>query len=67
MCLQKDPDWFAAAVSICGGVMYWDAERLKGLPVWAFRGALDNVVYPEESLKTVSAINKYGEEAKGNL
>ena len=58
------PDWFAAAVPVCGGGMYWNAARLKALPVWAFHGALDNVVYPEESLKMVSAINKNGGNAK---
>lgn len=63
LCISH-PDWFAAAVPVCGGGMYWDARRLKNLPVWAFHGALDNVVYPEESLKMVSAINKNGGNAK---
>ena len=63
LCISH-PEWFAAAVPICGGGMYWNAARLKGLPIWAFHGALDNVVYPEESLKMVSAINKNGGNAK---
>lgn len=63
LCISH-PDWFAAAVPVCGGGMYWNAARLKGLPIWAFHGALDNVVYPEESLKMVSAINKNGGNAK---
>ncbi|MBP3305230.1 MAG: prolyl oligopeptidase family serine peptidase [Oscillospiraceae bacterium] len=57
LCISH-PDWFAAAVPVCGSGMYWDAARLKKLPVWAFHGGLDNVVYPEESQKMVSAINR---------
>ncbi len=58
------PELFAALVPVCGGGMYWNAARLKNIPIWAFHGALDNVVYPEESLKMVSAINKNGGNAK---
>ena len=63
MCISH-PDWFAAAVPVCGGGMYWNAARLKYLPIWAFHGALDNVVYAEESIKMVSAINGKGVNAK---
>ena len=63
MCLSH-PDWFAAAVPVCGGGMYWNAARLKNLPIWAFHGALDNVVFAEESIKMVSAINRNGGNAK---
>ena len=58
------PDWFAALVAVCGGGMYWNAGKLKDLPIWAFHGALDNVVYPEESIKMVSAVNRNGGNAK---
>lgn len=58
------PEWFAAAVPVCGGGMYWDAARLKNIPVWAFHGLLDTVVSPEESVKMVSAVNKNGGNAK---
>ena len=34
------------------------------MPVWAFHGALDDVVYPEESIKMVYRINKSGGNAK---
>lgn len=63
MCISH-PDWFAAAVPVCGGGMYWNAVRLKDLPVWAFHGALDDVVFPEESIKMVTAINRNGGNAK---
>lgn len=57
-------DIFAAIVPVCGGGMYWNAERLKNMGVWAFHGALDDVVYPEESVKMVAAINRCGGNAK---
>ncbi len=63
MCISH-PDWFAAAVPVCGGGMYWNAARLKYLPIWAFHGALDNVVFAEESVEMVSAINSNGGNAK---
>lgn len=58
------PAWFAAALPICGGGMYWDAGRLKNLPVWAFHGEDDSVVLPEESRKMVNAVNAAGGNAK---
>lgn len=58
------PEWFAAALPLCGGGMYWNANRLKNVPVWAFHGALDKTVLPEESVKMVSAINAKGGNAK---
>ncbi len=63
MCLSH-PDWFAAAVPVCGGGMYWAAERLKNLPIWAFHGALDTTVLPEESIHMVKTINWFGGNAK---
>ncbi len=61
---MSHPDWFAALVAVCGGGMYWNAGRLKNVPVWAFHGALDNTVLPEESIKMVKAVNNCGGNAK---
>lgn len=58
------PDWFAAIVPICGGGMYWNAERLKHMGVWAFHGSADKTVFCEESQKMVDAVNKKGGHAK---
>ena len=58
------PEAFAAIVPICGGGMYWDAGRLKKVPVWAFHGDSDPTVFPEESVKMVNAVNKRGGSAK---
>ena len=66
LCLSQN-DWFAAAVPICGGGMYWNAVRLKDIPIWAFHGILDDVVSPDESVKMVSSINRCGGAAKLTL
>lgn len=58
------PEFFAAIVPICGGGMYWNAGRLVNIPVWAFHGGKDDAVLPEESVKMVEAVKKYGGEAK---
>lgn len=58
------PELFAALVPVCGGGMYWNSARLKDMPVWAFHGALDDDVLPEESIKMVKGINKNGGNAK---
>ena len=58
------PEYFAAIVPVCGGGMYWNAGRLKDLPVWAFHGSEDGTVLPEESVKMVNAVNKKGGCAK---
>lgn len=63
MCLSH-PDWFAAAVPVCGGGMYWAAAGLKNLPIWATHGALDTTVLPEETIHMVKAINRKGGNAK---
>ncbi len=57
-------EWFAAAVPICGGGMCWAASKLKNLPIWAFHGALDTTVLPEETIHMVKAINGAGGDAK---
>ena len=58
------PERLAAIVPICGGGMYWNAGRLANVPVWAFHGALDKTVLPEESEKMVNAVNKRGGNAR---
>ena len=63
MCLSH-PDWFAAAVPVCGGGMYWAAAGLKNLPIWATHGALDSTVLPEETIHMVKQVNLNGGNAK---
>ena len=58
------PDKFAAIVPICGGGMYWNADRLKGIKIWAFHGSEDACVFPEESRKMIDAVNASGGDAR---
>lgn len=58
------PELFAAIIPICGGGMYWNAERLKHTPVWAFHGDSDGTVLPEESKKMIDGVNKCGGKAR---
>ena len=73
--LRAYPDYFAAAVPVCGG---WDrpddvalAPRLKDVPIWAFHGALDDDVPVEcsrdmvEALEAVDGNVKYTEYPDG--
>ena len=62
--LMSDPELYAGAIPICGGGMYWNAERLKDLNIWAFHGKKDTVVLYDESIKMVESINKFGGNAK---
>ena len=58
------PERFAAIVPICGGGMYWNVGRLVNVPVWAFHGALDTTVLPEESEKMIDKLKSKGADAK---
>lgn len=58
------PEYFTAIVPICGGGMYWNAGRLVNVPVWAFHGQKDEVVFVEESVKMVDAVNRNGGNAR---
>jgi predicted peptidase len=58
------PDRFAAIVPICGGGDPKTAERLKGLPMWVFHGAKDNVVPLARSEAMVNAVKAAGGNPK---
>ena len=44
--------------------MYWNAGRLKHIPIQFFHGAQDKTVLPEESLHLCAKICKAGGNAK---
>lgn len=58
------PDWFAAAVPVCGGGQEWYAGRLKGMPIWAFHGLLDETVPVEESVRMARAAQRGGADVR---
>lgn len=66
LCISH-PEWVAAAVPVCGGGMYWDAGRLKDIPIWAFHGVKDDVVLCCESEHMVERIRLAGGNARLTL
>lgn len=62
--MQSQPSLFAAGIVCCGGGMYWNAERLKDIPLRLFHGALDLTVLPCESEHMAEAINRSGGRAE---
>jgi predicted peptidase len=58
--LGRCPQEFAAAVPICGGGDETQAERMQKVPIWAFHGALDEVVPPSRSRRMIEALRRVG-------
>jgi predicted peptidase len=61
------PDRFAAVVPIAGGGDPGQVCALKDVPVWAFHGALDDVVDPGESQEMVAALEACGGDVQFTL
>jgi predicted peptidase len=57
---MRHPEYFAAAIPLCGGWSTKNIKAMKDIPVWAFHGALDNIVPPRETEKLVDALRKAG-------
>ena len=58
------PELFAAVAPICGGGVRSQVSRLKNVPVWAFHGALDDVVLPYRSQSMVEGLQQVGGDAR---
>ncbi|MBU0677064.1 MAG: dienelactone hydrolase family protein [Verrucomicrobia bacterium] len=56
-------DLLAAAAPVCGGGDVRTADKLKGLPIWAFHGDADPVIPIQESQDMVEAVNAAGGHA----
>lgn len=61
--MMSRPHLFAAGIVCCGGGMYWNASRLKEIPLRVFHGEQDLVVLPRESEIMVEKINQSGGNA----
>ena len=61
---MRMPERFAAIVPICGGGDTSRADRLVGVPLWAFHGDADDAVPVEQSRSMIEAIKKAGGEPK---
>lgn len=57
---SSQPDLFAALVPICGGGQPRMARGLRGMPIWVFHGAKDNVVPLSQSEQMVEAVEAVG-------
>ncbi len=57
---QRYPDFVAAAVPICGGADDSTAPKIKHVPIWAFHGSADTVVWTSRSRSMVDALKKAG-------
>ncbi len=60
----KDPDRFAAIAPMSGYGITWWATRLAKTPIWAFHGAGDTLVSPDNTRRMVTAIRAKGGDAK---
>jgi len=58
--ITRFPSTFAAAVPICGGGDPHQADNFKYIPIWAFHGARDETIHPDESRKMIKALKKLG-------
>lgn len=56
----ENVDRFAAIMPICGGGKPDDAPSLARVPIWAFHGAKDKTVRPDQSRRMVKAVKKAG-------
>lgn len=58
--MMSRPQLFSAGIVCCGGGMYWNAGRLKDIPLRVFHGEQDKTVLPCESKNMVERINTNG-------
>lgn len=56
---MRYPDMFAAIAPVCGGGMVWNAGVLQ-MPIWAFHGTEDDVVYPSETINMIHKLRSLG-------
>lgn len=57
---ERMPKRFAAVVPVCGGGDDTKADRLVGIPLWAWHGDADPAVPVERSRQMIEAIKKAG-------
>jgi predicted peptidase len=58
--LARRPEWFAAAMPMCGGGDETTAARIAQVPIWNFHGAKDTAVKVERSRNMIEALRKAG-------
>ena len=58
--IQRKPDYFAAAIPVCGGADENYANQLTSLPIWAFHGDKDTAVPLIRTTRMIEAIKQAG-------
>ncbi len=62
--IARYPDYFAAAVPVCGGGDEAQAPRIKDLPLWCFHGDQDTAVPVARSRHMIEALRAAGGQPK---
>ncbi len=62
--ILRYPDWFAAAVPVCGGGSPGHARRVKNIPLWIFHGRQDPTVPVSASRQMAVALKECGGRVK---
>lgn len=57
---MRHPEYFAAAIPLCGEWSTRNIKAMKNIPVWAFHGALDNIIHPKKTEELVRALREAG-------
>jgi len=60
----SDPERFAAAIPICGGMDMKQVYLIKDIPMWLFHGKKDQIVHFKNSERVVSALEKMGRKVE---
>lgn len=58
--IQRYPELFAAAVPVCGGGDETAAVRIIHVPIWAYHGALDDIVLVSRSRNMINTLVSSG-------
>ncbi len=62
--LMRRPEWFAAAIPLCGGGAPQQAHRIRSVALWVFHGRLDEVVPSYRSRRIVEALRRQGQQVR---
>ena len=62
--IQRRPNFFAAAVPICGGGDISYVKDIAFMPIWAWHGKDDSVINIERSREMVTALNEMSNQTK---
>ena len=54
------PEYFAAAIPVCGGADASYADKIKHIPIWTFHSSNDQIVDPTGTYDMVTALRKLG-------